>query len=80
VCRALHIDRACNGVDLVESSDLFICDAPHIDDDEVRIGPRIGVDYAGDWAAHPWRFWIAESPYLSRPRLSGMTLDPAMLG
>jgi DNA-3-methyladenine glycosylase len=80
VCRALHIDRACNGVDLVESRDLFICDALHIDDDEVRIGPRIGVDYAGDWAAHPWRFWIAESPYLSRPRQSGMTLDPAMLG
>lgn len=24
----------------------------------VRRGPRIGVDYAGDWALKPFRFWI----------------------
>ena len=78
VCRGLHIDRACNGLDLT-SSDLFVEHAEPVSDAEVRVGPRIGVDYAGEWAAHPWRFWLADSPHVSRPRLRGTTLDPAML-
>jgi DNA-3-methyladenine glycosylase len=78
VCRALNIDRACNGLDLT-SSGLFLKDAPIVTDEQVRVGARIGVDYAGEWAAHPWRFWVADSAYLSRRRLSGSPLDPAML-
>ncbi len=33
----------------------------------VRIGtgPRIGVDYAGKWARHPWRFFDRDSPFVS---------------
>jgi DNA-3-methyladenine glycosylase len=27
-----------------------------ITDAEVITAPRIGVDYAGEWAAKPWRF------------------------
>src|ERR1700716_3814890 len=68
VCRALRIDRASNGVDLVESN-LYLEDAPTVQDGHVRVGPRIGVDYAGAWAAHPWRFWVADSPHVSRKRL-----------
>jgi DNA-3-methyladenine glycosylase len=79
VCRALDVDRGCNGQDLTSSS-LFLEDAPAVEDPNVRVGPRIGVDYAGDWAAHPWRFWIADSVHVSRPRVTGATLDPAMLG
>ncbi len=79
VCRALAIDRACTGLDLTTSS-LFLENAPIVPNKEVRVGPRIGVDYAGEWAAHPWRFWVADSAYLSRRRLSGSLLDPAMLG
>jgi DNA-3-methyladenine glycosylase len=79
VCRALHIDRACNGLDLT-SSPLFLEDAASVPVSDVRVGPRIGVDYAGEWAAHPWRFWIADSPHNSRRRVSGSILDPAMLG
>jgi DNA-3-methyladenine glycosylase len=78
VCRSLHIDRTCNGLDLTTSS-LSLEDAPAVPDAEVRVGPRIGVDYAGEWAAHPWRFWIADSPHTSRQRVSGTTLDPTML-
>ena len=29
-------------------------------------GPRIGVDYAGLWAAEPLRFWDAASRHVSR--------------
>jgi DNA-3-methyladenine glycosylase len=78
-CRVLGIDRSCNGLDLV-TSELFIADAEAIPDDDVRIGPRIGVDYAGEWAAHPWRFWVAGSQHVSRRRITGVGLDRAMLG
>ena len=33
----------------------------------VARGPRVGIDYAGAWAARPWRFWIRDNPYVSRP-------------
>ena len=32
----------------------------------VHRGPRIGVDYAGAWAAQPLRFWIADDRHVSR--------------
>ena len=79
VCRALGIDRACNGLDLT-TSDLYLTNADPVLDQDVRVGPRIGVDYAGEWAAHPWRLWVANSQQLSRRRITGTTLDPAMLG
>lgn len=78
VCRALNIDRTCSGTDLV-TGNLGLEDAPGVPDTEVRVGPRIGVDYAGEWAAHPWRLWVATSPHVSRRRVTGTTLDPTML-
>jgi DNA-3-methyladenine glycosylase len=78
VCKALHIDRGCNGLDLTGSR-LFLEQAADVADEDVRVGPRIGIDYAGAWASHPWRFWVADSPHLSRRRVTGATLDPAML-
>jgi DNA-3-methyladenine glycosylase len=58
LCRALGIDRTSNGADLCATRGLRIEDdgfpAP-----EVRTGTRIGIDYAGASAQHPWRFWIA---------------------
>jgi DNA-3-methyladenine glycosylase len=81
VCRALRIDRGCNGLDLTDpESGLFLERGTPVNDEQVRVGPRIGVDYAGEWAAHPWRFWIADSPHTSRRRVTGAMLDPAMLG
>jgi DNA-3-methyladenine glycosylase len=78
VCRALRIDRACNGLDLT-TSELRLENAVAIEDANVRVGPRVGVAYAAEWAARPWRFWVASSPHVSGRRVSGTTLDPAML-
>jgi DNA-3-methyladenine glycosylase len=67
LCRAMHIDRSLNGVDLL-GGELWIerpaRPAP------VRIGrtPRIGVDYAGEWARRPWRFYDRASCYVSTLR------------
>ena len=79
VCRALRIDRTCSGTDLVNSDTLYLEDAPIVGDEGVRVGPRIGVDYAGESALHPWRFWAADSTSVSRPRETGTMLYPTML-
>ncbi len=34
--------------------------------DEISAGPRIGVDYAGECAAWPWRFWLKNSPFVKK--------------
>lgn len=31
-------------------------------------GPRIGIDYAGPDALHPWRYWIGNNPFVSHSR------------
>jgi len=67
LCKALGLDGAHNGADLLRGP-LGLLDAPPVPDAEVGRGPRIGVDYAGDHAARPWRFWVSGSPAVSRPR------------
>jgi DNA-3-methyladenine glycosylase len=66
LCRALNIDRSLNGADLL--GDKLWLEPPTASiQRKARIarGTRIGVDYAGDWAARPWRFFDAQSPYVS---------------
>jgi DNA-3-methyladenine glycosylase len=77
VCRALEIDRALNGADLT-AGPLTLEEAPSVSDAEVSMGPRIGVAYAGAWAARPYRFWLTASAHVSRPR-RGAAFDPAVL-
>ena len=79
VCRALDIDRSLSGVDLVTSPELFLEAGSPVLDEQVLVGPRIGVAYAGEWAARPFRFWIAASPHVSRERIRGTTFNSAML-
>lgn len=38
-----------------------------ISENEMAAGKRIGVDYAGECAEWPWRFWLRNSPYVTRP-------------
>ena len=69
LCKALGITGAQNGADLAGSS-LRILDAPAIRGSQVARGPRIGVDYAGEWAEAPLRFWVQGSHGVSRGRPS----------
>jgi DNA-3-methyladenine glycosylase len=61
LCQAFGIDRAHNGQDLTRAP-LFLSDGPAC---RVVRGTRVGVDYAGAWAARPWRFCDPESRYVS---------------
>lgn len=64
LCRALHIDRALNGVDLLGDT-LWIERPARYRAPRIARSPRIGVDYAGVWAKKPWRFFDRNSPYVS---------------
>jgi DNA-3-methyladenine glycosylase len=65
LCRAMHIDRTLNGADL-EGQRLWI-ERPHEAKRRVNVSraTRIGISYAGDWAQRLWRFFAADSPYVS---------------
>ena len=67
LCRALDITGAQNGSDLVTSA-LRILDAPAVPGRNVERGPRIGVDYAAEWAQAALRFWVRGSPGVSGGR------------
>lgn len=69
LCRALGIGGAQNGADLATSA-LRILDAPAVRARTIARGPRIGVDYAEEWAEQPLRYWIQGSPGVSRGRPS----------
>ena len=68
LCRAMHIDRRLNGADLC--GDTLWIERPPAGTRPARIArsPRIGVDYAGEWALRPWRFYDRDSPYVSTAR------------
>jgi len=57
LCRALGIDRRLDGHDLTEPP-LTLRPGTPIAARRIARGPRIGVDYAGAWAAAPLRFWV----------------------
>ena len=65
LCRAMNIDRRLNGIDLL--GDTLWVERPPGRARAVSIGQatRIGVDYAGDWAKRPWRFFDNASAYVS---------------
>jgi len=65
LCAALSITRALNGHDLTGRRELYLADDGSPAPRRAR-SARIGVDYAGAWAARKLRFFDARSPYVCR--------------
>ncbi len=63
LCQALAITGADYGRDLCGDR-LYLVDGPR---GPVARSPRINVDYAGAWAARPWRFFERGNRYISVP-------------
>ncbi|MEO6350665.1 MAG: DNA-3-methyladenine glycosylase [Candidatus Limnocylindrales bacterium] len=67
LCRAMAVGRSFDGHDLTAGEPLWLAEPPDARRPfEADSGPRIGVDYSGEWAARPWRFWIPGHPSVSR--------------
>lgn len=67
VAKALGISRTINAFDLTGGT-IWIEDRglsfPH---DSIAAVPRVGVDYAGEDALLPYRFYVKGNPYVSKP-------------
>jgi DNA-3-methyladenine glycosylase len=64
LCRAMHIDRSLNGANLLADT-LWIEKPERYRAPSVARSTRIGVDYAGEWAKKPWRFFDRRSLHVS---------------
>src|SRR6476661_10256620 len=62
---AMGIDRSLNGADLLDDR-CWLEQCRNIPDDEIASGPRIGIDYAGEDALKPWRFWVEGNVNVSK--------------
>ena len=62
---ALAIDRGYNGEDL-SGERIWVEEYRNLKPIEIAAGPRIGIDYAGEFVGVPWRFWVKENQFVSR--------------
>jgi DNA-3-methyladenine glycosylase len=63
--RALGIDRQWNGMSLMDD-DIWIADmGTKVPPSRIVAAPRIGIDYAGEDASLPWRFFIRDNAWVS---------------
>jgi DNA-3-methyladenine glycosylase len=70
LCAALAVTLRDKGLDLTREGELFVADdgapAPR-----AVATARIGVAYAGAWAARKLRFYVPRNPHVSGPRQTG---------
>ncbi len=57
VSQALGIDLIHNNVSLTGKEIWLQDDGVKVKESDINVGPRIGIDYAGDDAKLPYRFW-----------------------
>jgi DNA-3-methyladenine glycosylase len=68
LCKALDIVVARhNRIDLCAGGEIFLLPAPRPPHEPVSITPRIGVDYAGEWARAPLCFFLRGADGVSKP-------------
>lgn len=65
LCKAMGINLSHYGHDLC-SDDFHIAQPSRPESIAIVERPRIGVDYAGEWATKPLRFYIDQSSWISR--------------
>jgi DNA-3-methyladenine glycosylase len=65
LCIALGIDRRLDKADLLGDR-VWLEEGVSVSPRHIARGPRIGIDYAENWATKPWRFWVKDNPFVSR--------------
>lgn len=65
LAQALQLDRLLDGADLITGSTLFLERGLRVAPAQVMAAPRIGVDYAGEWAQELLRFFLDGNPHVS---------------
>ncbi len=65
LCIAMGIDRGLDKAHLLGDR-VWIEGGVSISPRQIARGPRIGIDYAEEWVAKPWRFWVGDNPFVSK--------------
>jgi DNA-3-methyladenine glycosylase len=65
LCVALGIDRRLDNADLLDER-VWIEEGVSVSPRQIARGPRVGIDYAQEWVAKPWRFWMKDNPFVSK--------------
>ena len=66
LCKWLKLDKSFYGEDLVDSRRVWLEEGEAIRPSQVIKAKRIGIDYAGVWKNKLWRFYIKDSPFVSK--------------
>jgi DNA-3-methyladenine glycosylase len=68
LAQALAIDKSLNGANLCAADGvIWFEDGPVIASDRICTGPRIGLGKTPEpWFSMPWRYWLADNPYVSK--------------
>ncbi|MGB7202286.1 MAG: DNA-3-methyladenine glycosylase [Pyrinomonadaceae bacterium] len=65
LCIAMNIDRSLNGEDLYGDK-IWLENYRLFGNEEIAVGKRIGIDYAGEDAHLQLRFWVKGNEFVSR--------------
>lgn len=65
VSKALGIFTKHNGISFSDKLHFIAEDGFTLNENDIEMSPRIGVDYAGDDAKLPYRFYIKGNPFVS---------------
>lgn len=68
LCRALGLDISFNAESLLGERVWIEAAEKRLAPRAIASGPRIGIDYAEEYREKPWRFWVKDNPYVSKPR------------
>jgi DNA-3-methyladenine glycosylase len=66
LCREFEIGKEQNGMKLSKANGLWIEYGEDLPPQNIIRTERIGVDYAGGWKDKPLRFYIKDSPFVSK--------------
>jgi len=66
LCQAMAIDKSCYGVDLCGSK-LYIREAKVKIPKHIAVSKRINIEYARNAKNFPWRFYLKNNLYVSKP-------------
>lgn len=64
LCMAMDIDRRHNGINLLQSEEIFLIHGEDVE--EIIKRPRINIDYAQEYKDKLWRFYIKDNPFVSK--------------
>lgn len=70
LCMAMSIDKALNGANLL--GNVLWLEDRNLEPERIRVSPRVGVDYAGEYKDKPWRFFVENNPHVSRVRFKSV--------